>query len=247
MAVIIGFVSCLQKVPQEAAGAPPVEVAGVEVDHVVQDGVDESTRLQTLESELKRLRQDHDGGSVTTALAQVRTLALRVSTSNGVLVAALETLYDAAVLADHVEKDHYKMALKACRENDAGGPLHALITRLVGTDSARKAQIAVDSWKKTMKKAEKENEKGADDKDDKEKGKKTGADTSMWSQFAPLLFQGFSGMQRGRGRGRYLNRMPPQAPRACYLCRSTDHFMAACPLNVNAQAGKVDHAGKSLK
>ena len=105
-------------------------------------------RFHLLEGEIKRLKQAQEGTNVQMALTQVRTLALRSSTPNGVLLASLESLHDTAVAADHHDKELFKMALKASRDNDSSGSLHGLVTRLLSTESAKKAQTAVDAWKK---------------------------------------------------------------------------------------------------
>jgi hypothetical protein len=215
----------LQKVVEAAAGAPPDD--GQEAGTTLM--APELTRIQTIESEMKRLRQEQEGGSVKSALSQVRTLALRSSTPNGVLLAALEQLHDIAVVADHPDKDAYKMAMKACRDNDGSGQLHGLVTRLLGTDSAKKAQTAVDSWKKYLKKAEKEKQ-DKDRESVKDDKKQKGKETNLFDQVIPLLFQSFL-PSRGRGRGRPFQRSGQSSVRTCYVCRSSDHLMSGCPLN----------------
>ena len=102
--------------------------------------------------ELKRIRQTQGDGTVKTALAQVRTLSLRQSTSNAILLASVENLYDVAEAIGHEDKDLYKLTLKACRENENGGPLQGLIIKLLGDDTAKRTQAAIDTWKKDSKK-----------------------------------------------------------------------------------------------
>ena len=47
---------------------------------------------------------------------------------------------------------------KACRENSLSGKLHGLIIKLVGTEAAKKAQTAIEGWRKAEKKAAKDKE-----------------------------------------------------------------------------------------
>ena len=98
------------------------------------------------------MKQTQEKANVQLALSQVRTLAIRSSSTNSVLIAALESLYDATTISNHAQKDTYKFALKACRENESSGPLHGLIIRLLGTDEAKKTQVALEAWKKSQKK-----------------------------------------------------------------------------------------------
>ena len=91
-------------------------------------------RIEMLEGELERMKQTQEKANVQLALSQVRTLATRSSSTNSVLIAALESLYDATTISNHAQKDTYKFALKACRENESSGPLHGLIIRLLGTE-----------------------------------------------------------------------------------------------------------------
>ena len=92
--------------------------------------------LDTLEQEVKRLREKGSQVAVETALGQVRALALRSTTPNAALVAALETLSDSAIVHNHKDTEHFKMVLKACRDNEGEGPLQTLITKLLGTEAA---------------------------------------------------------------------------------------------------------------
>lgn len=197
----------------------------------------ETDRMDTLEGEIKKLKQDQEKGNVQMALAQVRTLALRQSTSNAFLLAAVENLYDTAVNANNEEKDMYKMTLKACRENDKAGPLHGLIIKLVGNDTAKKAQVAIDSWKKALKKA---------DKELKEEKKKEDLVSPYFQYAAPRLTpqygQAFNYSWRGRGRP---NRGGFRGARTCFLCRSPDHIVATCPFNTFS--GGAKEASNTLK
>ncbi|XP_064626844.1 uncharacterized protein LOC135487250 isoform X2 [Lineus longissimus] len=105
-----------RKAPEAAAGAPPNVEQGADNNNVPAphaDNEDPAVRLKLLEGEVKRIRQTQEGTSVQTALSQVRTLALRTTTPNGVLLASLESLYDTAVASDHTDKELYKMALKS--------------------------------------------------------------------------------------------------------------------------------------
>ena len=159
------------------------------------------------------------------ALAQVRTLALRSTSSNQVLLAALETLYDVATNTSHDEADTYKMALKACRDQEELGPLHGLVTKLLGTEMAKKTQTAVDSWKKAM------NKKTAK----KEDMQTQSPAPASWSN----QYVGSFGGGRGRGRG-FRNPNRPTAPRACFICRSVEHLLQNCPYNVFNNKEKQD-------
>ena len=95
-------------------------------------------RLQAMEEEIKHLKKNSGAASVETALGQVRAQALRASTQNSVIAAALETLADIASANNHKEQDHFKMNFKAARENEYIGPLHTLITKLLGMHVAKK-------------------------------------------------------------------------------------------------------------
>jgi hypothetical protein len=143
------------------------------------------------------------------------------------------------------------MALKACRENDKGGKLHCLVTKLLGTESAKKVQTAIDSWRKTMKKEQK------GEKADKAKAKDTEREDyrSQYYQFQPPQFQppqfqppwyrsprpsfrprGFRG---GRRPWNQFPRFPAARPFACFLCNSLDHFVKDCPQH-NSQKVKTE-------
>ena len=197
-------------------------------------------RMETLEREIKKLKKSSDAGNVDLALAQVRMLAGRSSTSNEVLIAAMEALHDAASFCDHTDKDLFKMAVRACRENDHGGPLHGLIIKLIGTDTAKKAQTAVDAWKKVQKKCNKKNEHS--NKAASEVGNTPTSLMNSQSQFLSNLVTQFAGRfshrpYQFRGRGRGFRRPSPSANRPCFLCQSTDHWASTCPL-IKQENGK---------
>jgi len=198
-------------------------------------------RIKILEDKLKTLEQEHGGGSVKSALEQVRTLAGRLSTPNGVLISAMEQLFDAATRVDHPDIDIYKSALRACRENDSVGPLHGLITKLLGKECERKTQSAVDSWLTNIKKWEKE--KHVDEPAvppmpvvpqpwGSSQPQFPGPNWPQLQNFPgpPVWYSGFS-YQGARGRGRGRGMRGPGQSRVCFLCKSPDHFVANCPAN----------------
>ena len=193
-------------------------------------------RLMLLEAELAEMRASQGQGTVQNALAQVRVLALRASTSNTVLIAAMETLADAAQRVNDKQAEHFKMSLKACRENEKEGRLHSLITKLIGSEEAKKVNSSLDAWKKGITKAEKtEKEKKGDGQPPELMAQIMGM---MMGQFHPGM--GMRGRGRGRGRGAY-SRQPtyqyPQGQRLCYSCQSPDHISRNCPRN----EGKPSH------
>ena len=179
-------------------------------------------------------------------LHQVRNLAKRPATSNDVLLAAIETLYDSANMASHPDVETYKMTLHACREHSQEVPLQGLVIKLLGTDAAKKAPTAIDQWKKVNKtksskseSAEKKTEGAATVSTSKPDANQMNPNNiPPWLAFGlgnPFHYPGFSGYSafpggypgrnmRGRGRGRGTGRH-------CFLCRSTDHMLAACPYN----------------
>ena len=103
---------------------------------------------------MKKMKKDVGQVSVDTALAQVRTMALRSTTPNEVLLAAMETLSDAAQRIGHKEADHYKLSLKMLKEYEHWGPLNSLVIKLVGSDVAKKVNACVDTWKKALTKSQ---------------------------------------------------------------------------------------------
>ena len=110
-------------------------------------------RLAIVEEELKRLREEKHQSTVAQILQQVRTLARRPTTSNDVLIASLENLYDEANLTGHEDTELFKTTLQACRTNFTEGQLHGLITKLIGTEAAKKAQAAIDQWRRAEAKS----------------------------------------------------------------------------------------------
>ena len=171
------------------------------------------------------------------ALSQVRTLALRTTTPNQVLLASVEHLYDLASASSHKDTEIYKMALKACRENEGAGRLHSLVTKLLGTDAAKKTQTAIDQWHKVAKK-EKEGEKKKEDQGSSYPvmpGQSVPSYPVMPGQSVPSYpvmpgpspwFYPYQRPSRGRGRGGR-----PMGPRTCFICKSTDHMVSGCPHN----------------
>lgn len=207
-----------------------------------KDSSPSKDRLQALEEEVKRMRQEKEMGSVDSALQQVRTLALRSTTPNGVLLSSMESLYDTAVRASHEDQELYKTALRACRENDTKGDLHGLITKLIGTDSAKKAQTAIEAWSKTMRKM------GKDKEQEKAKGKMDTTVGTMPRSMGPQSYgqgqgQGFLYYPRARGRG-YSRGGYNRPPRACFICKSLQHMVANCPQNPSAEFAVVKTESK---
>ena len=68
-------------------------------------------RIVQLEAEIKKMKEE-GGGTVVANLQLVRNLAKRPATSNDVLLAAIETLYDSANMASHPDVEIYKMTLQ---------------------------------------------------------------------------------------------------------------------------------------
>ena len=104
------------------------------------------------------MKETQEIGTVEAVLSQVRTLAL---CTNTVLIAAMETLSDTAWRVDHKDKGHFKMSLKACREQESEGDLHSLIIKLLGSDVAKKVNTSIEAWKKALKKSEARSDKKA--------------------------------------------------------------------------------------
>lgn len=162
------------------------------------------------------------------SLGQVRALALRTATNNVNLVAALETLADAATANAHPDAEHYKMVLKACREHEAMGPLNTLVTRLLGTEVAKKVATGLETWKKSVAKAS-----NATNPQSGHQGTQASnmpyypgfmpGPPPMWSGFPPS-YGSFRGRGRGRGRG-------SRSIKQCFVCRSPEHFASDCPKN----------------
>ena len=163
------------------------------------------------------------------ALSQVRALALRTTTDNAVLVAALEALADTAAAHNHADADQYKLVLKACRDSEALGPLHGLINKLIGTEMAKKIATSLEGWKKALKK-----EGPQANSNNQQQQASSGSRTGSQGFMPPGPFGPYGGPPphwppfgnfRGRGRGR------PQGPRprTCYYCKSPDHLLMECP------------------
>jgi len=108
------------------------------LDFISIQAMSDEDRMEAIENELKRLKDSSSLSTVEASLGQVRALALRSSTSNSVLIAALENLSDCAAVNGHPDADTYKMVLKACRDSEDIGPLHGLINKLIGSDIAKK-------------------------------------------------------------------------------------------------------------
>ena len=205
----------------------------------MQAATPSDSRLDSLEVEIKRLREQGSQNAVETALGQVRALALRSTTPNATLVAALEHLSDTAIVHGHSDCEHYKMVLKACRDNEGEGPLQTLITKLLGTEAAKKVATGLESWRKAVAKS-----------------KPTGGDKTTpvnnpqplmqhpaypstpppfwmsqnpWLSFPPygMFPNPHRGRGRGRGRGAY-NPSSKQNPRLCFNCKSPDHIVSEC-------------------
>ena len=157
---------------------------------------------------------------------------MRPHTDNDLLIAALENLYDVANLCSHPNTETYKVALKACRENSSSGKLHGLIIKLVGTEAAKKAQTAIEGWRKSEKKAAKDKEAPSSEKP------ATASNVNAPFQAQnPWLFgmpqfgspwNPFSMRSQTRGRGRGGRQY---TSRQCFICRSPEHMVSACPHN----------------
>jgi len=191
-----------------------------------------TTRLEVVESELKRMKDESSATSVQMHLNQVRTLARRPTSTNDGLLAAVEALYDVANATGHKQTESYKTALQACRENCSGGRLHSLVTKLLGTEAAQKAQTAIDAWKKAESKAAKTEAHESPSSGSKQEAAPR-LDSGFpnfpgfpWFPWGPPPFSGrpFRGRGRGRGAG-------PPSGRQCFICKSPDHVLNECPFN----------------
>jgi hypothetical protein len=106
-----------------------------------------------LEEQMKDMKNTAGQVTVETALAQVRALADRSTSTNASLIASLEVLSDQASINNHADKEHYKIALKAVRGKEkCQTPLQGLVVKLIGSDAAKKVNASVDSWLKANKK-----------------------------------------------------------------------------------------------
>jgi hypothetical protein len=187
--------------------------------------------MEDIQKQLLRLQQQQEKGNVENLLAQVRTLAMRPHTENDLLIASLENLSDAANLYNHADAETFKLALKACRENSASGKLHGLVIKLLGTDAAKKAQVAIEGWRKAAQKASKEKDNPTPNKSIPVTGHNVGSPQfpqNPWYSPFPTPFGQFAPRPLGRGRGRG---MRPYMPRQCLICKSGDHLVSACPFN----------------
>lgn len=72
-----------------------------------------------MEEEVKKLKKEAGNRSVAAVLSQVCTLTLR-TTTNAVLLTAMETLYDCMTWVHHPKTDHYKQSLKVIRREKEG-------------------------------------------------------------------------------------------------------------------------------
>ena len=189
--------------------------------------------METLERELKQLREDTDSGSVESALSTVRTLAGK---SKGVppanLLAAVEHLSDVATRVNHSEADFYRGALKEARQHDEASNFRHLIVRLLGSSVEKKIAASVDSWRKVNKSvggAMVPSSKG-------EQGEQKMSSGAYSYQFPHFVIPKFDGagygppMNRGRGRGfggrgrGFGNR----GPLRCFWCNEIGHVMENC-------------------
>ena len=188
----------------------------------------ELDRIAALEEQYRELRQQTGSASVSTALNQVRALALRQTTPNSVMIAALETLYDAAMANGDEEGETYKLVLKVSRENENSGPLQGLVTKLLGTASAKAVTSGVEAWRRSLP-----------SKPSSWESQHFGS-PPPWAQHwlgAPQQGQYsgpphgyFAAPPRGRGRGSR-GRGQSNGPRKCYGCQATDHLLSQCPNN----------------
>ncbi len=200
-------------------------------------------RLSLLEAELKELKAAQGQETVDQALSQVRVLALRSTTSNAVLLAGMETLSDTAYKVGHKHAEHYKMCLKACKEHEGDGKLQGLVTKLVGSEEAKKVNASLDAWRKALRKEDKKDkEKKGQDKDvDKFPTVPDWIQPLMWSTMMGGASQAAGPWVSGRGCGRYRGRgflhnrgrygYADQGK--CYACQSTEHRVKDCPKTKN--------------
>ena len=158
-------------------------------------------------------------------LSQVRALALRAATPNGILLAALESLSDSAAAHGHEEAETYRMVLKACKECEGDGPVHGLINKLIGSELAKKISTSMEGWRKTLRKEERKAPRSqAHQPQHSQPGLFPHVGHNFYPPTPPPAWMSFRGRPRGgRPRG------GPSRPRACYLCKSTDHILADCP------------------
>lgn len=190
---------------------------------------DDAARFEAIDAQLKRLREEKDAGSVTSALAEVRTLALRKTVDREVLIARFEHLVDMATNSQHDEADYYKLCMKAIR--DAPGEIRSLVTRLIGTDKAKKVAALVDKHTKSAAKA-------AVQKDEPQAqaqmspgwgpgpwgGAPCPPGPAPWSMpWGPTPW-GRSGPRFGRRGG-----MGPRPTLKCHICGDGSHLMRSCP------------------
>ena len=195
----------------------------------------DSPRLDQLEQEMKKMRGSGTT-AVDTALAQVRALADRTSTTNSSLIAALEVLSDQAAIHNHPDKEQFKMALKVVRaKEDMGVPLQGLVIKLVGTDAAKKVNASVDSWLKAQKKRPSSSEGASKNSKDKESDPSSSqglANPLLIAQTVAQVQAAQQGAWRGRSRGS--NRPRYSAARLCYICKSPEHLAAKCTAKQNS-------------
>jgi hypothetical protein len=181
--------------------------------------------------------------SVETALAQVRALADRPTSTNASLVAAMEVLSDIAIINEHVEREHFKIALKAVRQREhVSTPLHGLIVKLIGSDVSKKVNSSVDSWLKANKRLTSSDlslnpQSNVFDQFNRwpynASNQFSNPQNQNWQypsqQMTPGSFRGgrWGRPQRFRGPPRFPTQHQPL--RACYACKATDHLMDKCP------------------
>ena len=199
--------------------------------------------IESLQDEVKKLREEtKTPQSTEAALAQVRNLAAKSDGVDGaVLLSAMEGLADAATVEGHGEAEFYRSAAKECRAYEKRAGLRLLVTRLVGTNAAKKVATSVDAWRKAS---------GASkEKEEKDKDLATAASVPlagmmpfpgmhMYPYFPPMSsFMGSRG-SFSRGRGGNMGGRGGFKKRGCFLCGSHAHLMRDCTESHEARVKK---------
>ena len=158
-----------------------------------------------------------------TALAQVRALAGRDSSSNSSIISAVEVLVDTAGVHNHPDRQQYKTALKVIREKEtAGYPLNSLAIKLLGNEVEKKVYSSAETWLKAQRKIREKPDETV------RSGTSSGSDLATILQLLQQP-QTYGAYRRGRGfRGRGSGSRPGTT-RLCYLCKSPDHLVQSCP------------------
>lgn len=199
----------------------------------------QTDRLDELEKEMKKMRKERECGSVQSALAEVRSLALKKTVDHDVLLARFENLVDVANHANDEDAEFYKIAYKSIK--DSSGDIKSLITRLVGTATAKKVTTAVDQWKK----ANKGKPDTTESPSSPSSSPSVGPGQSWPPVFASPLVQSPSNFPPGWGFGPMGWSSPPRFPRRgggrpggrprCFNCGDESHYIRNCPKAKNGK------------